>query len=137
MIDPYAPPTTPTADAADKLDQFRRPIFWWGIFSILTLSLTAIFVSLAAASFAKLYQSFDAPLPLPTQIVLKGYPLLWILPASAVAMITDAMRRTAITADYRRQMIRIFIALVILAVVVVVVATLALYFPMNERNHRI
>ena len=137
MIDPYAPPTTQTADAADKLDQLRRPIFWWGISSIFALSLTAIFAALAAAAFANLYASFDARLALPTQMVLKGYPLLWILPASAAAMITDAMRRTAITADYRRRMIRIFVASLILAAVLAGTVIVALYFPMYAMNHRI
>lgn len=137
MIDPYAPPNTQSADAADQLDKLRRPIFWWGISSILALSLTAIFVSVAAVAFAELYESFDARLPLPTQTVLKGYPLLWVLPASAAALITDAMRRTTITAEYRRRMIRIFVALVILAVVIVVAAIIALYLPMYGMDHRI
>ena len=129
MSNPYSSPAARSADTAGQVERSRRAVVWWGISSLLAFALVAAVAIFVVPAFGDLLSSFGADLPLPTRIVLQWSRLSLMLPAMAAVLLIDAMRRSALSTEYRHGIIWIFVGSIVLAVVLIVCAIYALYLP--------
>lgn len=118
MSDPYRPPDA----ALGESDGAHRPSRFVLFLSLALTALTALTVSLAAASFGPVLSAFDAALPWLTRTLMTVYPILWLLPVIAAA----AWFGWPIAAQRRRIVLAIGLISLLL---ILPICFIALYLP--------
>lgn len=74
MNNPYQAPLAP----APASPSAANPVLI--VIGVAAAALTALIPTLVVPNFNEVFRSFGAELPWPTQLLLQGYPGLWVLP---------------------------------------------------------
>ena len=99
----------------------------WGLLSVVLGVAVAAFVGYRVPMFAAMFSGFGPFLPVPTQLVINGWYVLWLLPAVALVVFLVGSRRGKVGSQRRTVML---IAILSAATMLLgVLAMAALYIP--------
>ena len=100
----------------------------WGLLSVVLGVAVAAFVGYRVPVFAAMFSGFGPFLPVPTQLVISGWYVLWLLPAVALVVFLVGSRRGKGGGSQRRTVMLLAI-LSAVTMLLGVLAMAALYIP--------
>jgi len=99
----------------------------------LLLSVVAYFGNQILPEFHEVFNGFETDLPMSTSIVMNSYKGWWWLPFLTIILLIDVLRRTnALDSSYIKNIKRIGIAGILLAILIGVFSTYAVYAPVLQ-----
>lgn len=99
----------------------------WGVLSVVLGVAVAAFVGRMVPVFADMFSGFGPFLPVPTRLVIDGWYVLWLMPASALVAVVVGSRRNNVVRQRRTAVLLAILSLV--TMLLGVLAMVALYIP--------
>jgi ABC-type Co2+ transport system permease subunit len=99
----------------------------WGLLSVVLGVAVAAFVGYRVPVFAAMFSGFGPFLPVPTQLVISGWYVLWLMPAVALVVFLVGSRRREVVGQRRTVMLLAILSALMMLLGVLAMA--ALYIP--------
>lgn len=137
MPNPYVPPATELADPPPAAPD-RQPLAWRvGLLAgfVATTAVLALIAAVAAVQiprFTEVFRSFGADLPAITRLVVASAPYWGVLPLTSAAGAVIVWRHRQGSRRFRRAALASLVLLATIAIVIVPLASAALYLPIYK-----